>query len=402
MWKLAWRNVFRHRMRTGLTLAAIIIGVTALIITAGFVEDTLIQLRESTIQSQLGHLQIYKGGFLKSGRSAPFRYMIDEPEKVASQIRGLPDVLDIMPRVSFSGLMSNGRTTAGIIGEGLDILREERWSTALRMLSGRQLSPRGQYEILLGQGIAQSLKLKVGDRATLLLSTAGGALNSLDFEVVGIFQTFSKDYDDRAVRISLETAQELLGTKAVHKIVVALKDTTATEVASMQVRNSLLQQDFEVRTWRELADFYTKAADLYERYFLVLKLIILGLVLLGVANTVNMTIYQRTGEFGTLKAIGNRGSVVFRLLFSEYCLVALIGSAGGVVLGFLSALLISLIGIPMPPMPNTNTGYTAAIQIVPLEVAQAFIVGLVATLGAAYFPARRASHISVIEALRHN
>ena len=402
MWRLAWRNVFRHRTRTALTLAAIMFGVAALIVTAGFVEDTLIQLRESTIQSQLGHLQIYRAGFLKSGRQSPFKYMIEEPEKLAAQFRGLPNVLDIMPRVSFSGLLSNGRTTLGVIGEGIDVAREERWSSSFRLLSGRQLSQKARYEILLGQGIAQSLKLKAGDRATLLLSTSGGALNSLDFEVVGVFQTFSKDYDDRAVRVSLDAAQELLGTTAVHKLVVALNDTMATESVTDQVRQALPQQQFEVKTWRELADFYTKAADLYERYFLVLKIIILGMVLLGVANTVNLTIYQRTGEFGTLKAIGNRGGTVLRLVLSEYCLVALIGSTGGLLLGIIVAFLVSLVGIPMPPMPNSNTGYTALIRIIPLEVAQAFTVGLIATVGAAYPPALRAARIRVVEALRHN
>ena len=402
MWRLAWRNVFRHRMRTVLTLAAIMFGVAALIVTGGFVEDTLIQLRESTIQSQLGHLQIYKAGFLKSGRLSPFKYMIEDPEKLASQLRGLPNILDIMPRITFSGLLSNGKTTIGIIGDGLDVVKEARWSHSLKLVSGRQLSPKGRYEILLGRGIAQSLKLKAGDRATLLLSTSGGALNSLDFDIVGVFQTFSKDYDDRAVRITLDAAQELLGTQAVHKLVIALNDTLATDTVAQHVRQVLPAGEFEIKTWRELADFYTKAADLYKRYFAVLKLIILGLVLLGVANTVNMTIYQRTGEFGTLKALGNRGGSVLRLLLGEYFLVASLGSAGGVLFGILLASLISLIGIPMPPMPNTDIGYTALIRIVPLELAQAFLIGLIATFGAAFLPARRASRIAVVEALRHN
>jgi len=402
MWKLAWRNVFRHRSRTALTLAAIMFGVASLIVTGGFVKDTLIQLRESTIQSQLGHLQIYKAGFLKSGHRSPFQYMIDEPENIAARLRGLPDVLDVMPRVSFSGLLSNGRTTLGIIGEGVDVGKEKRWSSSFRLVSGKQLSKTGHYEILIGQGIAQSLKLKSGDRATLLLNTAGGALNSLDFEVAGVFQTFSKDYDDRAVRVSLEAAQELLGTKAVHKLVLALRDTLDTEHVAHLATTILPEQDFEIRTWRELADFYTKAADLYERYFAVLRVIILGLVLLSVANTVNMTIYQRIGEFGTLKAIGHSASEVLRLLLGEYCIIAFLGSTGGSLFGILAALLISIVGIPMPPMPNANIGYVAAVRVVPTEVIQAFTVGLIATVGAVYLPAHRASRLRIVEALRHN
>jgi putative ABC transport system permease protein len=399
MLKLAWRNVFRHRARTALTLAAIIFGVAGLIVTGGFVEDTLIQLRESTIESQLGHLQVYRAGYSTFGRRSPFQYMIEDPEKIASQFRDLPNVLDIMPRVSFSGLLSNGRTT---LGEGFDIDREERWSKSLRLVSGKHLSRTARYDVLLGQGIANSLKLKPGDRATLLVSTSAGALNSLDFEVAGVFQTFSKDYDDRAIRVTLAAAQELVGTQAAHKLVFALDDTNATEAIAQQVRQALPQHEFEIKTWRDLADFYQKAADLYRRYFVVLRCIILGLVLLGVANSVNMTIYQRLGEFGTMKAIGNREALVFRLVLTENVIVALLGGLGGVALGVLLALVISAIGIPMPPMPNTNLAYIASIRIVPLELAQAFVVGLAATVGAAYLPARRASRLSVVEALRHN
>jgi putative ABC transport system permease protein len=401
VWNLALRNVFRHGSRTALTLAAIAFGVASLILSTGFIHDFLFQLREATIHSQFGHLQIYKEGYYKFGNRAPYEYMIDAPENKVAEIINLEKVTDIMPRINFSALLSNGRTTFPIIGEGIDPAKEQRLSSYMRFTSGAHLADKDQFTIIIGQGVANALNLKLGDSAVLLVNTRGGAMNTLDFKVVGIFQTFSKEYDDRAIRIPISAAQELLATKAAHSLVLSLKETDDTAAVAAELRG-LLGAGFEVKTWKDLADFYQKSVDLYNRYFSVLNLIILGLVLLSVANSVNMTLFERTGEFGTLKALGNRGMRVFGLIQSEMVLLALFGSVAGVVLGTLVALVVSAIGIQMPPMPNTNSDYIAGISIVPLEVLKAFAVGFLATVGASLGPARRASRIPVAEALRYN
>src|ERR1041384_6845579 len=110
MWKLALRNIARHRGRTLLTLGAIALGVASLIVSGGFIEDFFIQLREATIHSQYGHLQIYRRGYYEFASRAPYRYMIEDPDAVAARLRGLEHVVAVAPRVFFSGLVSNGRT----------------------------------------------------------------------------------------------------------------------------------------------------------------------------------------------------------------------------------------------------------------------------------------------------
>ncbi|HWP60812.1 MAG TPA: ABC transporter permease [Candidatus Acidoferrales bacterium] len=402
MWKLAFRNIFRHQARTALTLAAISFGVIALILAGGFVQDIYIQLREAVIHSQFGHLQVYRAGFGTFGRRSPYQYMISNPERTVAELRQLEHVVDIMPRVNFSALLSNGRSSLPVIGEGIDPEKEVKLSSYMRIKSGRQISGADAFGILLGEGVANALKVSPGDQVTLLLNTPEGALNTLDLEVLGVFQTFAKDYDDRAVRVSLSAARQLLATKAVHKLVIALTDSNLTEKVAARVRQTLPPREFELKTWYELADFYQKAVDLYQRYFAVLRLIILGMVLLSVANSVNMTIYERTGEFGTLMALGNRRGDVATLIVVEMLMLGLIGSAVGVVLGVALATAVSSVGIPMPPVPNTNTGYTALIRVVPAEVERAFLVGLFATLAASLLPAFKASRRPVVEALRHN
>jgi len=402
MLKLALRNILRHKLRTAMTLAAIVFGVVGLILSGGFVEDIFLQLAETTIHSQSGHLQIYKTGFFAQGSRAPEKYLIDEPDSIRSALDRFPEIDDTMARVNFSGLLNNGRTDLSIVGEGVEADKEARLGSHLKISAGRQLGKADAYGILVGHGVAASLKLIPGERVTLLLNTAEGAMNSLEFEVVGIFQTFSKEFDARAVRIPLAAAQELLNTQGINRIVLSLKKTEDTERVTRSLAAQLDGALYELKTWRQLNDFYQKTVDLYARQFGVLRLIVLIMVFLGVANTINMSVFERTGEFGTMMALGNTRMTIFQLVLLENVLLGLIGASVGALLGVALAVLISTVGIVMPPPPNANIGYTALIRIVPSVVVMAFMVGLIATILAAIFPASRVARTPIDEALRQN
>jgi putative ABC transport system permease protein len=113
-----------------------------------------------------------------------------------------------------------------------------------------------------------------------------------------------------------------------------------------------------------------------------------------------MTLYERTIEFGIMRALGRTGGDVFRLALLETALLGAIGAALGVAVGVALAVVISAIGIPMPPPPNSEAGFTAAIRVVPAVLAGAFAVGLLASIVAALLPARRLARIPVVDALR--
>lgn len=402
MLKLALRNIFRHRFRTAMTLAAIVVGVCGLVLSGGFVRDVFAQLAEALIHSQSGHLQIAPTGYFSVGSRSPERYVIEAPGRLKARLAAMPEVEDVMMRVHFSGLLNNGRTDWPIIGEGVEASKEARLSSFMHIVAGRQLKDGDVFGIVVGQGVAQALKLAPGDRVTVLLSTRDGALNSIDLEVIGIFQSFSKDFDARALRMPLQAAHELLASEGVNTVVVSLKKTSDTEPVAAALRSELSPAGLEVKTWIELNDFYEKTIALYEQQFGLLQLIILGMVLLSVANSVNMSVFERVGEFGTMVALGNRRRHLRVLIMTETALLGLIGATAGVALGVLLAVLISAIGIPMPPPPNANLGYTGFIRVVPVVLALAFAIGLLATLLAAVLPAIRVSRMPVVDALRSN
>lgn len=384
-----------------MTLFAVALGVAVLILIGGFVQDIFIQLRDATIHSRIGFLQVYRTGYYEHGRRDPDAYWIEHPDQLIEKLTNVPHVVDIMKRVGFAALLNNGRADQPIVGEGVEPGKEAQLGTYLSIIQGRQLTDRDEYGILLGEGVAKALELEPGDYSTVLTNTALGTMNSLEFQVVGIFRTYSKDFDARAVRVRLQAAHELLDTRSVHGLVFSLDRAESTNLVAEQVRNRLTSV-YDVKTWVQLDDFYPKTVNLYRRQFAVLNVIVLGIVLLGVANAVTMSIYERVGEFGTLMALGDRGRDIFKLIMVENALLGLFGALSGVVLGCALASGISAIGIPMPPPPNANSGYTAYIRIVPSVVATAFIIGLAATVLAALLPARSASRTHVAEALRQN
>lgn len=407
--RLGARNMWRSRMRTLITLAAIIFGVCGLILAGGFVRDIFIQLGEALIHSQSGHVQIGREAVFGAGSRSPERFLLEQPAALHERLRAEPEVKQVMARISFSALLNNGNTDYAILAEGVEADQENALGTHLRVIAGRMLESRDRYGAMLGEGVAQALQLGPGDRGTLLVSTLDGAMNTLDIDIVGVFRSFSKDFDARAVRIALPDAQQLLDTEGVGTLVLELHRTADTASVVERLRNELAQAPenaegaaadrLAVRDWQQLNDFYEKTVDLYRQQFGFLKTMVLLMVCLSVINTVNMSLLERTWEFGTMRALGNRSRQVNGLIFIESLCLGSLGATLGVLLGLGLAVLISGIGIPMPPPPNAEQGYDAFVRIVPGVAVEAWLIGLGATLLASIYPAWRVSRLDIIDAL---
>lgn len=397
---LGLRNLVRNPARTLITLGAIVFGVCGLILAGGFVKDIFFQLGEALIHSQSGHAQIGRAAIFTYGSRSPERHLLDEPEKLRERVRADPAVKDVMARITFSGLLNNGRTDYAIVGDGVEPDAESRLGTHLRVVAGRPLTAADTFGAMLGEGVADALQLGPGDTATLLVSTIDGAMNTLDVEIVGVFQTFSKDFDARAVRIPLAATQELLRTNGAGKLVVALHDTADTDQFVSRLRSVLTDPELTVLDWRQLNDFYGKTVDLYRQQFGFLKIMVLLMVCLSVANTVTLSLAERTWEFGTMRALGNRNRTVTGLILAESAVLGTIGACVGVAVGIAVAAIVSGFGIAMPPPPNAEIGYDAYIKIAPDVIVEAWVTGFGATILASFLPAWRLSRVSIIDALR--
>jgi putative ABC transport system permease protein len=304
--------------------------------------------------------------------------------------------------LSFSGLISHDEATIAFTGEGVDTEVERIFISVEIVDGGQSLSPGDPNGIVLGRGLAANLGVGVGDTVVLLATTASGGVNAVEARVRGLFFTVSKAYDDVAIRVPLPLAQTLLRTSKVHRWIVVLDDTAHTRTALDAIRERVGPGDLELVPWHRLADFYNKANALLSKQVAVVKVMIALIIILTISNTLTMNVLERTGEIGTMMALGVRRPTVLRRFLGEATMVGLIGGALGCILGVALAEAISAKGIPMPPPPGRSEGYLGEIMVSWKLVLSAFLLAMTTTVIAGLYPAWKASRLVIVDALRHN
>jgi putative ABC transport system permease protein len=399
---LAWRNVARQRRRSAVAVAAVAFGVVALVIAGGFIDWLLTALRESTINAQIGHIQVMRPGYREDGVADPFRYLLPQQSAAQKAISGMPEVRVIGARLSFSGLVSHDESTLSFIADGVEPDQERLLSTALNITQGEQLADDDPLGIIIGRGLAANLDVQVGDTVVLMATTASGAFNAVECRVRGLFATAAKAYDDAALRVPISTARKLLKVAGSHTWVVRLQRTEQTEklVSALRARHD--GKSLEFVPWNDLADYYNKTVTLLMRQFGVIKVIIGIIIVLSISNTLMMNVMERRGEIGTAMALGFRRSNIQRQFLIEGAVLGLLGGAIGAVLGAVLSALISWIGIPMPPPPGMEAGYTAEIMNSWRLTADAVVLAFGTTAIAGLYPSRKASRMNIVDALRVN
>lgn len=401
---IAVRNLMRNCVRSAISLSAIAFGVFALLLSGGFIEWIFQDMRETTILSRLGHIQITKPGFFSNGVADPFAFLLPENREAIEAILRIPEVRLVTPRLSFSGLISHGQATISFLGEGVDPDKEALLSQHLTISRGQNLSGRDQKGVILGEGLAANLDVKPGDQLVLLVTTETGGVNAIETHVRGLFYTTTKAFDDTFLRLHIATARELLRVTGSHRWVVLLDKTEDTGVALNQLKKSLAHGDtrLELTPWTAQAEFYHKTVKLFSRQFGVVQFIISLIIVLSISNTMTRSILERTGEIGTLMAMGNKKKNILRLFVIEGLLLGVTGGVIGLVLGITLAQIISAIGIPMPPAPGMTRGFTGQVLVTPGLAFSAFLISSVTSTLASLYPSWKASRLQIVDALRHN
>jgi len=404
MIKLAFRNLSRHRGRSAIAFSAISFGVIAMLLAGGFIEWIFWGMREGAIHSRLGHIQVTKPDYFTMGSADPFAFLLSDQSDINDLVMDMPEVETVTPRLEFSGLASYGEVSIGFIGEGINPEKELVVSQHLIIAKGENLSSDDPTGMLLGAGLADTLGVTVGDTIVLLVTTEAGGLNGVEGTVRGTFHSASKAFDDAVLRLPVDTAKDLLRVSGVHKWVLLLDDTDKTgEVLQKLIsRYPVASEGLQFTPWYELADFYNKTVDLLSRQMGVVKLIIALIIILGISNTMVMGVLERTGEIGTLMAIGFKRNKILWLFLLEGLQLGLIGGLIGVCVGSILAKIISTVGIPMPPPPGMDVGFPGRIQISWFLVSGAMVLATGTALLGSLYPAWKASRLEVVDALRHN
>ena len=399
----AGKNILRNRRRSLITILITAVGTAGILIGGGFALFTYESLQEMAARES-GHLIVAHRNFFTSDEDTPMQYGLDNVAGMKKRLEQDNDVRMALPRVQFSGLLSNGDKSSVFVGMGVDPAGEfYTKGPALTVVSGATLSATSKAdapaEIMLGTGLARQMKATSGTVLTLLSTTTSGSLNALDVTVCGTVSVGVPDVDKRLVYVNIATAQRLLLTDKVSTLSVYLKETRQTDLKRAQV--SALFPEQTVRTWRDQAYYYTAVRNLYNRIFGLLGIIIVVMVGFAISNTLTMAVVERTREIGTLRALGTLPQQIVRVFALEGMILGGAGSLCGMLAALATTFIFLFADFQMPPPPGRSVGYPLQINFSPALYLLTTLVLVLLSIAAAWLVCRKMAAKPIVEALTH-
>jgi len=401
---LAFRNVFRNRRRTVMTLVMVAGGVAGLLLAGGYFRSMTDGLRENTIRNGLGHIQIFNAEHFQRDEIRVLDTGIDDWRQASTRVSSIAHVRGVAPRIEFYGMVSNGQKSSVYMGSAVDPNAERSLGFTPNLIEGRDLDQSGEeVGALIGKGLARSMNAKVGDGLTLLAVTSDGALNGIDVQVAGIVQTGAAELDARYMRIPLVSAQRLLQSNRVTNLVVGLDSTSNTDRVYRELvpRLAGLPQRLELRKWIDLATYYKQVRNMFDGIFLFMGVIVFFMVLMSSVNTLLMSMFERTREIGSMLAMGTPHFWIVAMFMAEAGVLGLFGAVIGVLVGNLAGSLINWLDFRLPPPPGFTVGIPFHVVHVPAIMIGASLLVIVSLILASTLPALRASRLRITEALAH-
>jgi putative ABC transport system permease protein len=401
MWlKFAVQNTLRNRRRSLVTVSIAALGTAGILLAGGFALSTYQGLSEMSARST-GHLIVAKPDQFDKDEDTPLQHGLDDFASLRASLLADPQVRQVLPRVEFSGLISNGDKSTVMMATGIDPDSEFAIKGPFLSVTAGDVLTNGaaEAEVMLGAGLAKSLKAKPGSSLTLLASTTDGALNALDVRVKGVFSTGVPDMDKRFVYTDIATAQKLLNTQKVSSLGVFLARMDMTEAA--QRRLAAAYPQLKVQTWLDQAFFYKAVKDLYNRIFGAMGLIIGLIVVFVVTNAMAMAIIERTREIGTLRAMGTLPSQLLRTLGLEGMVLGGVGALAGAALALAVTVFLLVVPFEMPAPPGQTKGYPLIISFDALMYLVTLLSMVTLTVLASTWVARKTVNMPVVAALAH-
>ncbi len=401
--KMSFRDLGRNRRRTFFSALAVSVGLAILILMASVVNGEMGGAVQGAIILETGHIQVRAASYDPNKSSLKWEDLVLNPDQIASQINGLPQVKAATPRLFASGFITAGNQSAGARIYGIDIASAANDPYRLGIISGSYLAADDSGGLLIGKPIADKLHLKAGDNVNLSVNTANGDVAEQTFVVRGIYSTNTYGFDSATILLPLAKAQAITQTQNhASTVFVLLKDASTTDSVATALKGTAAQAGLKVLTWKDLNPLILDWETQANSYISILYLIILAIAASVIINTLIMSVYERTREIGILSAIGMRDGRIMTLFLAESALLAVGGVLMGVVLGVLGTYLFNIHGFYIGGMNLTGfmVADTIFAKLTLNDTINLSILTFIVTILAGLYPAIMASRLQPVEALR--
>ena len=329
MWliKFAWKNLWRNKSRTLITLAAIFFAVVLSITAESLKRGVFDNLVKNVVSFYTGYIQVHQKGYYEE-------QMLDNSFKrslkLEGQIQLQGNINALAPRLEVFALASSGNSSKGCMVAGIDPGREDEVTSLRNKLVGGDYLVANDKAVLLGEGLSQRLQLTTGDTIMLIGQGYHGATAAGKFRIKGILKFGSPQLNDRMLYMDLPSAQELFSApELITTYAISLDEGSRLDQTAASIKQGL-GKDYEVMTWEELLPDIRQHIATDSNNMKIVQGVLYLLVCFGIFSTLLMMMVERKFEMGMLVAIGMKKSRLARLFIIESVLTVVIGCLSGI------------------------------------------------------------------------
>lgn len=412
--KIAFKNLFRSKLRTIVSIAAIAFGVMIVVFARGIIVGLVDSVFADHIQYNSGHIKIIDQGYQMRERLLTLNYPVDGLagqglDPMIAALEEIDHVELVVPRLKFGAMVSTDDKLISMSGWGVNPEAELAFTDIESYLAEGRMVRSGRQEVVMGTALLAKINRQVGDKVTIVFNTAYGSMKGITFNIVGRIESGLKLLNEMVFYLPLDEAQRLLEMEdQVTELLLVTPDPKLVPQVLPAVKALLTQSGEDSRylalSYRETSDLIP-LMDLSEIIFNYIYIFLVLLSCIVVINTMIMIIRERTKEIGMMTALGLEAKNILQLFVIEGAFMGIAGSFVGSVLGHMLTAYLGKTGFDYgQALSGMDTGVLFDTMFYPVastgNAIFAFVLGAIVVTLACLLPARRAARLQPTEAMR--
>jgi putative ABC transport system permease protein len=400
--KMAWLNIWRNPVRTGVVMSAVVIGIWALVFLLGFFNGMIDSYINATIESRTSHFQIHHPDFVSDPEIV---YSLPSHREYLDKLYDDHRVKAATQRLVVQALLSSAAGSRGGIVKGVDPTSERGISALDKKISeGEYLDADRRNPVLISRGMGRRLGVSLNQHVVLSFQNAEGEFVSGRFRVVGWYDTGNTQEDDMMAFVRFDDLLDLtlLDEGAFHEMAVLLSDIKDVEqvVADM----SKVFPEASVRPYTVISPDMLLYNEQIKTMLTIVIVVVMIALLFGIINTMLMAVLERQRELGMLMAIGMNRIKVFLMITFESLILCTLAAPIGLLIGYLTTTWLGNSGIDLKNWSQGLEQFGIGTLIYPqlewstyLEIVFALVVTAIV---AGIYPSIKAISLKPVEAIR--
>ena len=402
---LAVKNILRYKRRTILTFLVLSVAVCLFIFMTGLYDG----MEEATVANYVnfesGHLQVVNSSFDEDAPFSSSNFLAD-PAQVVRVLDSADFVVSKVARVQFPAEADNGLDSVPCLVTGIDPALDRRVFTMSNYLVAGSGATPGPGSVLLGAGLAKDLGLAMSGIFYLTFRGASGMIDSVPLRVAGMLDAPDPMINSSGVIVTMSEAASFLGRPASSFVAVKIRDWRHDRKRAAELEARL--PGYRVRTWHEMAQSVLAVSATKQKFSSAMVFFLILIAMVGIVNTMLMSVFEKTREIGMMKALGMRDRDILRLFLFEGTIVGILGALCGLLGGCLMTWYFSVHGLDFSSMAKGIDTSSLRMGTVIYStwnipaIAGSFVMCVGLSLMASWYPAKKAVALQAAECLRTN